>query len=69
MGRPGRRIHTLHRATEWVNVLEGNTRALSRAPYKAEAVAEGRRLAEARGLEHVIHTRDGDIMSRKTYVG
>lgn len=60
-------IHTSKQGGKWVNRAEGNERASSSAPTKAEAQAEGRRMAVARGVEHIVHKQDGQIGERNTY--
>jgi len=37
------------------------------APSKAEAQAEGRKMAIERGVEHVVHKVNGEIGERNTY--
>ncbi|MQA16995.1 MAG: DUF2188 domain-containing protein [Pseudonocardiaceae bacterium] len=60
-------IHTSRQGDRWINKAEGNERASSSAPTKAEAQAAGRKMAIDRGVEHVIHNQDGRIAQRNTY--
>lgn len=60
-------IHTSKQGDRWVNRAEGNERASNSARTKAEAEAEGRRMAIDRDVEHVIHNQDGQIGKRNTY--
>ncbi|USI88388.1 DUF2188 domain-containing protein [Rhodococcus pyridinivorans] len=60
-------IHTSKQGDKWVNKAEGNSRASNSAPTKAEAQAKGREMAIERGVEHLVHKRDGKIGERNTY--
>jgi hypothetical protein len=60
-------IHTIKQGDRWVNKAEGNKRASSSAPTKAEAQADGRRMAIKRGVEHIVHKENGQIGERNTY--
>ena len=60
-------IHTSKQGDRWVNKAEGNKRASGSALTKAEAQADGRRMAIDRGVEHIIHDQDGKIGERNTY--
>ncbi len=60
-------IHTSKQGDHWVNKAEGNERASNSAPTKAEAQAEGRKMAIDRGVEHLVHKQDGRIGERNTY--
>lgn len=60
-------IHTVPDGGDWANKVEGGERASNRAPTKAAAQVEGRRMAIERGVEHVIHDRRGQIDVRNTY--
>lgn len=60
-------IHTSKQGDRWVNKAEGNSRASSSSSTKAEAQAKGREMAIERGVEHVIHNKDGKIGERNTY--
>lgn len=60
-------IHTIKYGGGWANRAEGNERVSNAAPTKADAQAEGRRMAMKRGAEHVIHKADGKIGERNTY--
>lgn len=60
-------IHTVFDDGVWKNKAEGNQRASSTGATKAEAEADGRRMAIDRGVEHFIHNKDGQIGERNTY--
>lgn len=60
-------IHTSKQGDRWVNKAEGNERATNSAATKAQAQAEGRRMAIERGVEHLVHKENGQIGERNTY--
>jgi hypothetical protein len=60
-------IHTVKHDDGWANRAEGNERVSNTAATKAEAQAEGRDMAIKRGVEHVVHNKDGQIGERNTY--
>jgi hypothetical protein len=60
-------IHTVKHEDGWANRAEGNERVSNIAPTKDEAQSTGRDMAIERGVEHVIHNRDGKIGERNTY--
>ena len=60
-------IHTVHRDSRWLNEVEGGKRASNSADTKAAAQATGREMAVDRGVEHLIHNKDGEIGARNTY--
>jgi hypothetical protein len=60
-------IHTVRHGDGWANRAEGNERVSNTALTKAEAEAKGRDMATDRGVEHLIHRRDGEITERNTY--
>ncbi|XVS64350.1 DUF2188 domain-containing protein [Actinosynnema sp. CA-299493] len=60
-------IETYHEDGQWKNKVEGGERASHTASTKAEAEAEGRRMAMERGVEHVIKKMDGTIGEKNTY--
>lgn len=60
-------IHTSKQGDRWINKAEGNQCASSSAPTKAEAQADGRKMAIDRGVEHVVHKENGQIGERNTY--
>lgn len=61
-------IETYCEDGQWKNKVTGNSRA-SKADYgnKADAQADGRKMAIARGGEHIIKKRDGKIGEKNTY--
>jgi hypothetical protein len=60
-------VHTVKHGDGWGNRIEGDQRVSNTATTKAEAQAEGRKMAIERGVEHVIHKEDGQIGARNTY--
>jgi hypothetical protein len=60
-------VETYYEGGKWKNKVEGNERASNTAATKAEAEAEGRRMAKSRGVEHIIRNQDEQIGSRNTY--
>ncbi|MDR6596907.1 MULTISPECIES: DUF2188 domain-containing protein [Saccharothrix] len=60
-------VETYYEDGRWKNKIEGGERASSTADTKAEAQAEGRRMAQERGVEHVIKKQDGTIGEKNTY--
>jgi hypothetical protein len=60
-------IETYHEDGQWKNKVEGNERASSTHPTKAEAQEAGRAMAADRGVEHVIKNADGTIGEKHTY--
>lgn len=60
-------IHTVPHPDGWANRAEGNQRASKVYDTKAEAQADGRDTARDRGVEHVVHRKDGTIGEKNTY--
>lgn len=60
-------IHTVPHDGGWANRVEGGERVSNTAPIKTEAQSTGRDMARDRGVEHLIHNRDGTIGERNTY--
>jgi hypothetical protein len=61
-------IHTVWRVDRWYNAVEGSGGRLAHsAKTKAAALKVGRRMAEASGAAHVIHTRSGAVQKRIFY--
>jgi hypothetical protein len=60
-------IHTVHRDGKWLNEIAGGDRASNSFTTKEDAVAEGRRIAQDREVEHLIHNVDGQIHERHSY--
>jgi hypothetical protein len=60
-------VHTVPAGGLWRNRVE--SAELLRGAYvkKADAVEAGRREAQRRQTEHVIHNRDGTIAQRNSY--
>lgn len=60
-------IHTVPHDGGWANRVEGGERVSNTAPIKSKAQSTGRDMARDRGVEHLIHNRDGTIGERNTY--
>ena len=60
-------IHTVPHGDGWANRAEGNERVSNTAATKGEAQGLGRDMARDRGVEHLIHNRNGQIGERNTY--
>ena len=60
-------IETYHEDGQWKNKVAGSSRAASVHETKAEAEAEGRRMASDRKVEHVIKNMDGTIGEKISY--
>ncbi len=60
-------VETYYENGTWKNKVEGNEQASNTAETKADAQAEGRRMAQDRGVEHIIRNQDGKIGERNTY--
>ncbi|VTR78959.1 hypothetical protein CHMI_03747 [Cellulomonas hominis] len=62
----GNGVHTVHRDGLWLNEV-GGQQAGGTFETKDPAVAAGRELAIARGLEHHIHRLDGRVHEKNSY--
>lgn len=51
----------------WKNKVEGGRQASNTGGTKAERQSVGRDMALERGVEYVIHNRDGTISEQNTY--
>lgn len=60
-------VHTVPHGDGWANKVEGGDRVSNTAPRKDEAQSTGRDMARDRGVEHLIHNRNGQIGERNTY--
>ncbi|WP_330473547.1 DUF2188 domain-containing protein [Terrabacter sp. C0L_2] len=60
-------IHTVPHGDGWANRGEGNERVSRTYDTKRDAQSDGREMAINRGVEHVIHNRDGEIGAKNTY--
>jgi hypothetical protein len=60
-------VHTVPHEGGWANKVEGGQRASNTAQTKVEAQGTGREMARDRGVEHLIHNRNGQIGERNTY--
>lgn len=63
----GKNVHTVQHGDGWANRSEGASRVPKVFDTQAEAAAAGRETARARGAEHLIHGRNGQIRERNTY--
>ena len=64
-------IHTTYSksAGNWRNIREGASRPARTYETKAEAQADGRRMAISQKSEHLIHNQDSKISQRNSYGG
>ena len=62
-----RPVHTVPHGNGCANRREGASRVSKAFDTKADAQAAGRATARRERTEHVIHNRDGEIGSRKSY--
>jgi hypothetical protein len=60
-------IETYWQGEKWHNKVQGEDEPSSTHDHKHEAVAEGRRMAIAAKVEHVIKNQDGTIGEKNTY--
>lgn len=51
----------------WANKQEGNPNPLATHKTQADAIKQGALLAKLKGVEHVIHGRDGKIRDKDSY--
>ena len=65
---PNGDVHTVHRDGTWLNEVEGSRTPLDGTfDRKDDAVAAGRKDADARGVEHTIHGLDGRIHEKNSH--
>jgi hypothetical protein len=64
-----RNVHTVYNSGRqmWENKVEANPVPLSSHHTKETAQAEGRGIAKAAQVEHLIHGRNGRIQARNSY--
>ncbi len=60
-------IETYYEDGVWKNRAEGNSRASNTSDTKAESEAKGRDMAIARGVEHLVKKKNGEIQQKNTY--
>lgn len=60
-------IHTVPHGDGWANRAEGNKKVTNTSDTKSETQSTGKDMAKERGVEHVIHKKDGTIGERNTY--
>ncbi len=66
---PGKNVHTTynHEARNWRNISEGAERPIKVYPTKQQAQEAGRKVAQERHVEHLIHNKDGEVGERNSY--
>ena len=67
MARKKRNIHTVPYGDKWAVKEEGSSIPLGIHGTKKKAVGHGREVAKERGVEHIIHGKDGKIQGRESY--
>lgn len=60
-------IETYYEHGQWKNKGQGMSKVFATYSTKAEAVAEGRIIAKAHGIEHIIKRMDGTIEEKNSY--
>ena len=60
-------VHAYKQGDRWINKVEGSQRASNIVPTKAEAQADGRKMAIDRGVERIVRKQNGQIGERNTY--
>jgi hypothetical protein len=60
-------VLTVPHGDGWANKREGASRVSRRFKTKAEAQAAGRKSAMRDKVEHLVHTRDGQVGERNSY--
>ena len=60
-------VHVVNEGGQWCVKVEGATRARSKHPTQADAVAAGRAAARKAKTELLVHGRDGAIRTRSSY--
>lgn len=58
---PDGSVHTVPQSSYWTNEVEGSNEEHGTSTNRADAIAEGRRLAVGRHVQHVIHHSDGSV--------
>ncbi len=62
-----RNIHTVPYKGKWAVKEENSSSPRKTFDTKEQAVEYGRELAKKKGVEHIIHGRDGRIQGRESY--
>lgn len=64
-----RNMHTVWSAAEqrWGNRREHGEGPTLTLPSREAAIARGREVARSEGVEHVVHDRDGRVISRQFF--
>lgn len=60
-------VETYYEDGKWKNKVGGNENASSTHETKKEAQPAGKKIAEDRGLEHVVKKVDGTIGEKNSY--
>jgi hypothetical protein len=60
-------IRTYYEDGAWKSKVEGSTRAAHVGGTKTEQQAIGRRMAQARKVEHTISNKDGTVGQKNSY--
>lgn len=60
-------VHITKRPNGWAVKTENTTKAYKITKTQKEAIAIGKKIAEKRGSENIIHGRDGRIRDRDSY--
>jgi hypothetical protein len=64
-----RAVHTVPHGDRWANRRDGAKRVSRVFQTKAEAQQAGRRTALREQVEHLVHTRSGEVRERNSYGG
>lgn len=64
---PAGDVETVYDDGQWTNQIQGEGPSHHLFETKDAAVAEGRRLAKAAEVEHIIKNQDGTIAERSSY--
>lgn len=60
-------VSTYNEDGSWKSKVEGNQRASSVGGTKAEQQAQGRQMAQDRGVEHTVRKLNGQIGEKNSY--
>ncbi len=67
MARGKKNIHTVPYKGKWAVIEEDSSIPLGIHGTQRNAVKHGREVAKERGVEHIIHGKDGKIQGRESY--
>jgi hypothetical protein len=62
-----RNIHTVPSGGKWSVKEENRPKPIAEVDTKREAEQIGREIAKQRGVDHIIHDREGKIQARESY--